>query len=246
MKIPEGGNYVKKISKLVPCLFGSIIFLTGCGSSIPEMTEEQNQIVTEYAAGLLLKYDKNYQSMLVDTTLIEETILEEPIKEEDVSLENNDSVISENEAVIENIEPVDMAQFLGLDGITIDYTGFLVCDSYPGELDEELFLAMDAADNYKLVVFMFDVTNLLAEEKFVDLLTLDTRYRFYLNEGRQNNALTTMLPDDLATFKDILQPNETKKLVLVIEVGPEIAENITDISLVIKLANDNATILLQP
>lgn len=247
---------MKKISKLIPCILGGMIFLNGCGASVPDLTEEQNQIVTEYAAGLLLKYDKNYHSMLVDTSLIEDsTVLEEEdVKEEaleeDANVSNEDSgdevAISENEVVVEVIEPVNIAEFLGLDGIAIDYKEFLVCDSYPGDLDEELFLAMDATENYKLVVFMFDVTNLLSEEKEVDLLSVDTRFRFYINDGKQNNSLATMLPDDLSTFKEILQPNETKKLVLVIEVPPEITENMTDISLVIKLANDSATILLQP
>ncbi len=38
------------------CLTGAC--LSGCGLvTMPELTEEQTELVTEYAAGLILKYD---------------------------------------------------------------------------------------------------------------------------------------------------------------------------------------------
>ena len=42
-----------------------ILTLTGCGS-IPEMTEDQEEMVSEYAVSLLLKYDAANHSRLVD------------------------------------------------------------------------------------------------------------------------------------------------------------------------------------
>lgn len=54
---------------------------TGCGNSIPEMTEEQNSQIVEYAAGLLLKYDENYDSRLVDMQQNTEEAAEEEAQE---------------------------------------------------------------------------------------------------------------------------------------------------------------------
>ena len=46
---------------LVGLLIGAVCFsFAGCGSEIPEMTEEQQELVVEYAAGELLKFDKNH------------------------------------------------------------------------------------------------------------------------------------------------------------------------------------------
>ncbi|HKM04532.1 MAG TPA: hypothetical protein VJZ04_08115 [Lachnospiraceae bacterium] len=245
---------MKKIKIIAPFILSGILLLTGCGASIPELTEEQNQLITEYAAGLLLKYDKNQHSMLVDTSIVENSdsslesnSIEELIPETNSpEVDGNETIISDNEITMEEIQPIEMAPFLGLDGINITYTGYEVCDSYPGDLDEELFLSMDASNNKKLVVFSFDVTNISDKEKLADFLNVDSRYRFFINGGKQNNSLTTMLPNDLSTFHNMLQPNETKQLVLVIEVAPEITENITDISLVIKLSDNKQTYILQP
>lgn len=36
----------------------AMISLVGCGNQIPDMTQEQQALVVEYAAGEILKYDK--------------------------------------------------------------------------------------------------------------------------------------------------------------------------------------------
>lgn len=46
-------------------VFLSVIILGGC-ASIPDMTEEQEEMVAEYSAALMLKYDSENHSRLVD------------------------------------------------------------------------------------------------------------------------------------------------------------------------------------
>ncbi|MDE6714798.1 MAG: hypothetical protein K2K20_13820 [Lachnospiraceae bacterium] len=57
-------NYMAGIST---AFVGAVLMmsLSGCGNAIPDMTEEQQSMVTEYAAQLLLKYDANYQSTIL-------------------------------------------------------------------------------------------------------------------------------------------------------------------------------------
>ena len=49
----------KKITGIVILIFITA-FAAGCGNKIPEMTEQQQELIVEYAAGTVLKYDKNY------------------------------------------------------------------------------------------------------------------------------------------------------------------------------------------
>lgn len=53
-------NIIKKIS-LIMVFILSVGLLEGCsvGDSV-DLTEEQNELVSEYAAGLLLKYEKGH------------------------------------------------------------------------------------------------------------------------------------------------------------------------------------------
>ena len=75
----ENGNRMKKGKRLgIVLLTAASLLLSACGASIPsiptipEMTEEESAQVVEYAAGLLLKYDTNYHSRLVESPEQEE------------------------------------------------------------------------------------------------------------------------------------------------------------------------------
>ena len=46
--------------------------VTGCGNSIPEMTGEQQELVVEYAADVLVKHSKNYDGKLVELSVVRE------------------------------------------------------------------------------------------------------------------------------------------------------------------------------
>ena len=48
------------------CGITAAICMTGCGSIMPDLTEEETEIISEYASGVLLKYDRVYRSRLMD------------------------------------------------------------------------------------------------------------------------------------------------------------------------------------
>ena len=64
--------------------------LMGCGSTIPEMTKEQQELVVEYAAGEVLKFDKNHTFKLTDLEEAEEEAKEEQATAEAVPAENGE------------------------------------------------------------------------------------------------------------------------------------------------------------
>ena len=62
---------MKKI-RVSLCILGVMMIFSGCGGRIPDMTEEEQEAISEYAAGLLLKYNTDQDSRLVDLELLEE------------------------------------------------------------------------------------------------------------------------------------------------------------------------------
>ena len=46
--------------------------VTGCGNSIPDMIGEQQELVVEYAADVLVKHSKNYDGKLVELSVVRE------------------------------------------------------------------------------------------------------------------------------------------------------------------------------
>lgn len=75
-----GGAHVKKLWCLLAILTMTFV-LTGCSDI--DLTEEENRMIAEYAADLLLKYDSEYQeSLLEDESGTEELTTEEASSEE--------------------------------------------------------------------------------------------------------------------------------------------------------------------
>jgi len=68
---------------IISILLCMCLGLTGCGNQIPELSDSDMTLVTTYAATLLLKYDKNYQSNLLnDEKLAEEEEIQRQIDED--------------------------------------------------------------------------------------------------------------------------------------------------------------------
>lgn len=228
--------------------------LMGCGSTIPEMTKEQQELVVEYAAGEVLKFDKNHTFKLTDLEEAEEEAKEEQATAEAVPAENGEDeedapdkqegILPDDVTVIDKEqENVSIEQFLGLDDIQITYTGFEVADSYPSDSDEEVYFYMDATQNRKLLVLKFDLKNTSAGEKDVDLAASQVRYKIIV-DGLAQNALTTLLLNDMAYFQGTLAAGESAEVVVVGEVALEQADQVEALELVMKSVDDTATISL--
>ena len=82
---------------LFSLLIGLCFVISSCGSAIPEMTESQEQQITQYMADLLLEYDVNYQQ-----AYLSEQEKAEAITKEAVNREKAEQIRLEEEALLEN------------------------------------------------------------------------------------------------------------------------------------------------
>lgn len=231
----------------------SAVLMSGCGNTIPEMTEEEQELVVEYAANTLLKYDKYYERKLIELTVEQETAedtvpaedsgeetAKEPEKDSALKPDSEVTIIDNTgEAVSENIS---IQEFLGLDSVEFTYTGYEVCDTWP-EQGEDLFFIMNATEGNKLLVLKFQTKNTSGTEMELDIAKSETRFKI-LTDGKQTNALTTMLLNDLAYYKGTLAAGEETELVLVCEVPEEEAGKISSLGLMMRNVENTATISL--
>lgn len=225
------------------------VCLTGCGNSIPEMTQEQQELVVEYAAGELLKFDKNHVVKLV--TLDEEDLAAEPeeVPEEaqttdEEKTEDKGGVKEDDVTVIDQTEEeVTIEQFLGISDVEISYTGYETTDSYPSDGTDEVYFFMDATENNQLLVLKFDLKNTAGGEQEIDLASSQVRYKIAVN-GDAQNALTTMLLNDMAYYQGTLAAGESTEVVVVGEISSDQTEQIDTLELVMKSVDDTATISL--
>ena len=250
----------------------SILSLCACATdnAIPDLSEDEMHMVEEYAANLLLKYDKNY---------IATTISEAQIEEERIALEHRAAVqqqIAEERAQREAQEltqnpeqggdspdageggsggeevsaPVytDIDEFFAMDGIEISYAGYIVCDSYPTDLAENDWqgVARAGAGN-QLIVFSYTVTNQTDADLTADMAGHRARFNFRVKSEAgdvSKSALTTMLLSDMTIFREDLAPGETKTAVLIVEVTQDIASSLTGITMIMREGDARAELTL--
>lgn len=228
----------------------AVVLLTGCGNKIPQMTDEQQALVVEYAADVVVRHDKNYSGKLVELSI------EQRLPEEEATMEKQ-MPETESPSVPENIdieEPVyevqeqtqieDIASFLKMDTVKIDYAGYEVDDFYPNESESEnFFFAMNATEGNKLLILKFEVENISGAETELDIAQSNVKFKIEVN-GEKKNALTTMLLNDLAYYQGTVAPGESVELVLTCEIPDQQAGEISSLALIMKSVDNTATISL--
>lgn len=247
---------MKKMSMIAGIVFLACA-LAGCGRQMPELTEEENEIITEYAVDLLLKYDKNYSNRLIDLEAYREeqaslqARMEAQAAEDAAKAEAEAQSAKEaeesGEAAVDNtiVESLisSIEEFYGIDGVVFRYMGYDLTYTYPEADESTAFFSMDATPGTELLILKFLVTNISDEQKDLNMPDYGIRTRINVGAGISENALSTMLLNDLQTYIGTLGPDESTELVAVIEV-PE-GTSIDNVTMTLRSDNGSTTINLQ-
>lgn len=225
--------------------------LTGCGENmIPELTESEMQIIGEYTAFTMMKYDASNRSRLVDLPQEAESATPEPMKTEPPRETEEPSGMGEVDDtpvtdVSQEEDPGSMEDVLGLaEGVSVSYMGAELCDTYPH--DEEIggVVMKASSEEKKLLVLRFRFSNETEQEQTVDIASQrEMVFRITVNEEYRRNAMAALLLDDMTALRETIPAGESTEAVLIIEVGQGSMEEISSISL--NLKNDLKTYTIQ-
>lgn len=231
----------------------SMIFMTGCGNAMPEVTDEQMNTIGEYAAVQLLKYDADSRSRLVDAETIEREEKKQAAWEAARQKEPEPTPEPEGMGKVDDTPVVGGEQAAGSassleeyfelpQGMSVQYGGYQICDSYPQSGTEDFF-ALDAAEDKKLLVLSFQIENTADSEQSVDLFAKSATYKVTINGSYIRSALTTILLNDISTYKDTLPAHSSKEVVLLVEIDESLSNDIT--SIVMNLKNESKSYTIQ-
>jgi hypothetical protein len=271
-KKQEAKHANKKIWKrrLLAGLIACGIFVTtGCGQVI-DLTDEENHLIAEYAAELLLKYDRNYDTRynpdeledttetMTDTDATTEattemvTITEAATTEQDVPADGQTTQAQPvtDEAVKEDIgatvdSDFDIAAFVGESRISVRYAYYMVVDSYPSYDQDGMYIEVQAPEGYKLLVLKFEVENKTNEDQAVDLYNKDVNYNIVVDNSRTTKQMLTILADDLYTYDKTVQASSREEAVLLYTVSDSVANKWTDLKLQVKYGGTSAVLQLE-
>lgn len=259
-----------KKGKILGLMAMSAVLLAGCADAMPEMTDDESELIAEYAADLLLKYSPNYdykiageqelaEAMELDrlqqasleaeesteTVPVEETTEIAPKGDQEGENNNNgEQTPAETEsAEVELINDIDadIAELLSIDDVVIRYQSFGLCSSYP---EGSAGFSVTAAQGKTLLVVRFDVESAAGGAVECNLFDYNLKISMGVN-GRSAQALSTLLPDDIASYVDTIPEGTTKELVAIAEIGEISDEEIESLSLQISNGADRCVLQLR-
>lgn len=239
------------------------IMLVGCGESIPDMTDTETAVVTEYATNLLVKYSTLADRALLNEKELEEGIIKEAeererllkVKElENMYLNGTDEVADAEKGNSQNngtgttggvsVPQLSVDEFFTESNFAIDYSSYTLCDSYPESGEEEFFMAMDATPGNQLCIVRFNVSNLTASDQGLDMYSKKGRFSLRMEDGSKVSAQSTLLMDDLSTYTGTIPAGGNQELVLVFEV-PDGLSQMGSMELVMNNQTGTNTLTLQ-
>lgn len=252
-----------KKKTVILCSAVLALMVMGCGAEVPELTDEETEIISEYAASVLMNYDKDNGSRLVDLTTVEELTdmpeeetekMQPPTEEVTDNEEHTEKVWEEtpqvNDAVVVNNtdaaagKPETLEEYYGIENFTFSYEGCELVSSYPEEMgEEEIYFAMNPTEGMRLLVMKFSALNQSGNEQTLNMRDYGVKLKVSVNGASDVHMLTTMLLNDIQNFDGQVAAGEAVELVGVVEV-PENA-SIDSLTLIMKGGSGNCALELQ-
>ncbi len=242
-------QHMKK-RKIFSLLAVSIILssagLTGCAKAVP-LDNTQQDMVAEYCAQLVLRYDANYEGKLKrikETTQSEskDDKKNENVNEETTRIQDVENATEEVTAQKYEEKELSLSEAFGIDSVDIQYTGFNVADSYSDGTANPADLV--PGEGHSFLIEKFQMTNTGGGILDIPMMSFDKSIKSNVN-GKQYTALITLLMNALNTYTGTLQPGQSVEVVLVYEINSINESDITDLELEVTENDRKATFKLK-
>jgi len=223
-------------------------------NKIPELTDEESAVISEYAADTLLKYDTNHKKKLggepegfINPADVTPTPSPTPTPTPEIEEAKQEGTTDSGVTVVDNTpQAVMFTELEDIFGLSseVDFTldGYEVVDTYPDTTDA--YFVMSASEGCDFIIIKFRVDNITGNTVHLDIPQQSVRFKVKLN-GETKNALTTLLLNDIISYKEDLEPGESDDVVVVAEFDDAALSNIESLSLIVKKDDGNAEIVIR-
>lgn len=228
------------------------MLMGGCGEEPYELTDKEEDLIVNYSAHIVTKYN-TYQKEGLSYVWPEETEEIESVQSEEVAAEENSnqgsdeaatqvavpSDVEENNITDDTLIPVTLTELFGEPGVEIDYVGARLADSYT----ESAYYAQYPDSGKQYLVLGIDITNTGEQPVALDYVTDTAKFQVTLNNEITSSVEMTFLTEDFSTFEAILEGGETRETVLLFQV-PATVTSVDEVELDV-IGDNNYRIILE-
>lgn len=205
--------------KLIALALAVAISATGCG--VVDLSDENKNIIAEYMAGELLKYNKDYSGTIeYDRSVLEPTpeptvapnkpaATPKPLDQGD----SQDPAVGESDdGTGETNTEVSLSELYGTTGIKVKHTTYTSGKSYGSD-----YSTIAANPGKKLIVVYFNIKNTSSKTTRLNLSDKSVTYELYKNDKSYGEPLLTIAKGDMQYFNEKLKSGQNRQGVLIFE-----------------------------
>lgn len=223
-----------------------MLLLTGCVAETYALTEEEQDIIAEYAATVLLRNDENYYTEALlsptptPTPLPTSTPTPTPVPTAAPTPTGGSTGASGNRGEAEIQANADLNQVFGLAGLRVEYIDYQLMDVYLLENNSSVMLR--ASEGKQLLVVNMRVKNTAGILQEFDFGGQSISYQLDCNEKNFVRPELTVLEEDMLYMTIQLMPGEEKDCLLVFQVGQD--SDLSDANLIVSRGDYTAIVSL--
>ena len=226
----------KKKSLLSVLLLAGALTLSGCGEEPYELQDNEREIIVNYAAHVVAKYNVKQPEGYRYVYVSPQDDMEEEEQPQDAQTEENDENVQQpdEETKTDDVEggedipsaeeqpSITLSEALGLKGIQAVYTGAELTDHYQSIIPES---------GKKLLILHVTLQNQTEKARKCDILSLLPVFRAKVNGTEEVTSELTILEDNLSTWEKKIPAGGSEDTMILFQVREDAITSVDQLEL---------------
>ena len=216
---------MKKRMQFLAVLLASTFVLGGCGTSMYELTDDEEDLIVSAAANAVAKHNVFQMDGMTDaepeteTQTVDETTEQNTQQAKEETNTNTGSGGAESEI---QTQEITLSDLLGKN-LKVTYQGYSTTSSY----QEGNYFSANASSGNTLIIMKINVKNTGKKNAKIDLLSKNVTFYGCFNGADYIMEKKILSTKNLSTYQGKVKPGKTIKNVLVFEVPKKQADEIS-------------------
>lgn len=216
---------MKKRMQFLTILLASTVVLGGCGTSLYELTDDEEDLIVSAAAQAVAKHNIFQSDGITDVEPETEPQMQENTTEQDtqqVQEETNTNTNTGGTQTNTQTREISLSDLLGKN-LKVSYKGYSTASSY----QEGDYFSVNATSGKTLIIMNINVKNTGKKNIKIDMLSKDVTFYGCFNGTDRIVEKKILSTKNLSTYQGKIKPGKSIKTVLAFEVSKKQADEIS-------------------
>lgn len=216
---------MKKRMQFLTILLASTVVLGGCGTSLYELTDDEEDLIVSAAAQAVAKHNIFQMDGITDVEPETEPQMQENTTEQDtqqVQEETNTNTHTGGIKTDTQTKEIALSDLLGKN-LKVSYKGYSTASSY----QEGDYFSVNATSGKTLIIMNINVKNTGKKNIKIDMLSKDVTFYGCFNGTDRIVEKKILSTKNLSTYQGKIKPGKSIKTVLTFEVSKKQADEIS-------------------